>query len=153
MPILRRIYYPADEEDFVRAWFWMHKWPHLYAHNPDFGDLKDFCEPVSETLHFGIYDDGELRGVAMLTRTAKGCCDFGLIVPKPTRTKAIVLALCELQRSYFEDLGFWHLRCETPADERFEPTRKLARLMGWTQKSETIFEMTLIDYLKESHVK
>jgi len=120
--------------------------PELYGEILKLGSLAEFCAQ-DDSIAFAIEDDGRLLAFPGLTLKAKGSCEFILITPRHPRVRPIIRMLAELQRSYFEDLGFWQLTATFPDDHRRAPVRKLARLMSWREVAPNRFEHNLADYL------
>src|SRR5262245_32489087 len=145
---LHRLDAEATPGAYVTTWKWMRQQPDLYSEVIGFYDFTDFVRHPGEQIDFALRDDGELIAFASLVLRGRKVCEFELITPPRPRVRSI-LALCgELQRQYFEDLGFAVVFTQYPNDPRYDRPRRLCRMFGWRESKPNYFEYTIQDHLR-----
>jgi hypothetical protein len=145
---LYRITYPEYRSLYTIAWDWMRDQPELYGEDVGYDDFSEFIAPPSERIEFALRQDGKLIGFAYFLLRASKTCEFGLITPPRPRVRSVLALLRELQRAYFEQLGFTTLYVEYPDDPRWDRPRQLCRMFGWPERKPNYFEFSTRDYLR-----
>lgn len=140
---------PSETELFWQAWGWMHDHPELYRENEGFADFAEFCAPPEVLQYFGLFEDGQLIGLASFRLEGRKACHFGLIAPKCPRFRSISSLLLELQRQFFEVFGGEALWMSVPPDSH-QVAQKLARWFGWKPVAPGLFTFTVFDFLNAS---
>jgi hypothetical protein len=126
----------------------MHK-PDLYRENLGFYEFAEFCNPKQiEVIDFAIGRDESLLAFASFILRAPKTCQFSLILPPKPDIRIILSALKELERAYFEELGFALLFAEWPEGDQYTPAKRLAERFGWRRVGESRFEFTIVEYLR-----
>jgi hypothetical protein len=148
---LHRINYPNDWRPYEIAWGWMRQQPDLYSEVVGFYDFTDFVRHPVEQVDFALRDDGELIAFASLVPRGRKVCEFELITPPRPRVRSILRLLRELQRDYFENLGFLALFTQYPDDPKYDRPRRLCRLFGWSERKPGYFEHTIQDHLRANN--
>ena len=158
---LRRMEIPADRRQYSAAWLWRQARPDLYRENLGFADFGDFCKPelidaIDLLIESASPDTPEQWSpLAMCSLVYRGSrtCQFSLILPpKLPNIPAILAILPELERLYFEDLGFTTVYVSWPAEPQFLTPRRLAGKFGWRQVGDWRYEFTIIEYLERRNL-
>jgi hypothetical protein len=152
---LRRLDPIADKHSYSQAWLWMMAKPDLYRENIGFHSFQEFCHPKQiEVIDIGIERGDDLLAFASFILRAPKTCQFSLILPPKPEVNTVLSTLGELERQYFEILGFALLYAEWPEGEQYGPAKRLAARFGWNRVGESRFEYTLVDFLRrKQHVE
>lgn len=145
---LYRINYPDDRRHYETAWGWMRAQHQLYSDVVGLWDCNDFMRHPGEQIDFALTDGGQLIAFASFVLRGRKICEFELITPPRPRVRSILTLLAELQRQYFEDLGFVALYTQYPDDSRFDRAKRLCRMFGWREPKPNYFEWTILDQLR-----
>jgi len=148
---LYRIDYPNHQYEYFTAHRWVRAQPDLYREIVGFDDLTDFARHPVEQIDFALREDDWMIAFASLVMRGRKVCEFELITPPRPRIRSILALLAELQRAYFEDLGFVALYTEYPDDPRFDRPRRLCRMFGWRERKSGYFEHTILDHLRATN--
>lgn len=142
----------SDQSHFRQAWEWMQERPDLYSDNEGYYDLAEFLNPPDVLRYYGLFESGQLIGVASFRLEGKKACRFGLIAPPLPRFRSIASLLFELQRQFFEGFGGEALWIYVPPHSH-EVAQKLVGWFGWKPIAPGLFTFTIFDYLNYEQQK
>ncbi len=148
---LHRINQETHRGDYWTAWEWMQEQHELYQDVVGYWDFVDFIWHPGEQIDFALKQDSELLAFASLVLRGRKVCEFELITPPRPRVRSILALLGELQRQYFEDLGFAAVFTERLDEPRSDRPRRLCRMFGWREPRPGYFEYTIHDHLKATN--
>lgn len=148
---LHRINYPEHGSDYQTAHYWMREQPDLYGDDIGFNTFGEFTHPPLDRIEFALRDDDNLIAFAYFVRRAPKICEFGLITPARPRVRSILALLEELQRQYFETLGFVALYTQYPDSTKYDRSRRLCRMFGWVERKPDYFEYTILDFIEATY--
>jgi hypothetical protein len=143
---LHRIQWPENRADFIDAWNWAREQPELYSEVVGYDDFSEFTHHPGEQIDFALRQDGELIAFASLVLRPHKSCEFELITPARPRVRSILALLRELQREFFETLGFVLLYVNYSDDPRYDRPRRLCRMFGWREHPKNHFEFSYLDH-------
>lgn len=136
----------TDVEYLRPAWDWMRQRPDLYGENEGFANFAEFCRPPDVLQYFGLFEGGELIGLASLRLEGKKSCRAGLIAPPNPQFRPIVSLMLELQRQFFDVFGGEALWIFVPPDTH-NVAQKLVTWFGWKPSGPGLFTFTVFDHL------
>jgi hypothetical protein len=125
----------------------------LYHQDVGYDDFDEFTNPPLDRIEFALRQDNKLIGFAYLVRKALKVCEFGLIAPPRSRVRSLFTLLKELQRAYFNDLGFLSLYAECADDPGYNRPRRMCKMFGWQERKPNYFEYNVYDHLRASNGK
>jgi len=126
----------------------MREQPDLYREMIGFEEVYQFLYHKVEQIDFALKQGDQLIAFASLVLRGRKVCEFELITPPRPRVRSILALLAELQREYFDTLGFLAVFAEYPDDSRFDRALRLCRMFGWREPKPNYFEYTIQDHLR-----